>query len=155
MRLLCDEMLARFARWLRAAGHDTVLAEPGTSDDALLARAGAEDRLLVTKSRELAGRAGSRGVLIRGESADEEAMSLSAKVPADWRLAPFTRCVMDNAELRPARPEELARLPERARGLPGPFNLCPACGRLYWPGSHVRRMAARLERWAEAAACPS
>ena len=36
MKLLCDEMLKGLARWLRAAGHDTELAEDGTSDRALI-----------------------------------------------------------------------------------------------------------------------
>jgi len=52
--------------------------------------------------------------------------------------------VVDNAELRAATSEEIGRMPETARALPGPFRACPACGRLYWPGSHVKRMAARL-----------
>ncbi|MBM0207322.1 hypothetical protein JNW90_33315 [Micromonospora sp. STR1s_5] len=25
------------------------------------------------------------------------------------------------------------------------MNACPTCARLYWPGSHVRRMLRRLE----------
>jgi uncharacterized protein with PIN domain len=39
-------------------------------------------------------------------------------------------------------------MPASARALPGPLQACPACGRLYWPGSHVRRMQARLEAFA-------
>ncbi|HET6972195.1 MAG TPA: Mut7-C RNAse domain-containing protein, partial [Phenylobacterium sp.] len=32
---------------------------------------------------------------------------------------------------------------------------CPACGRAYWPGGHVRRMEARLHALArDAAAMP-
>ncbi|MFC7553294.1 Mut7-C RNAse domain-containing protein [Pseudoroseomonas wenyumeiae] len=41
----------------------------------------------------------------------------------------------------------MARIPPRARLLPGPFRACPCCGRVYWPGSHVRRMEERLRRW--------
>jgi hypothetical protein len=37
-------------------------------------------------------------------------------------------------------------LPEGVRGLPGPVRRCPQCGRLYWEGSHVRRMRTALER---------
>lgn len=29
----------------------------------------------------------------------------------------------------------------------GPVTACPDCGRIYWPGSHVRRMRARLDCW--------
>jgi len=55
---------------------------------------------------------------------------------------------VDNAVLRPATEAERASLPPRARALPGPVRACPQCARLYWPGNHVRRMTARLERWA-------
>ncbi len=34
VRFLCDEMLTRLARWLRAAGYDTVMLEIGESDGA-------------------------------------------------------------------------------------------------------------------------
>ena len=152
MRLLCDEMLARLARWLRAAGHDAAMAALGAPDEALLAMAETEDRLLITNDPDLAERAGRRGVLISGDGADAEALALSRRLRLDWRLAPFTRCVMDNTLLRPATPEEIGRMPQGTRALGGPFNACQACGRLYWPGSHVRRMAERLAQWDEAGA---
>jgi uncharacterized protein len=37
-------------------------------------------------------------------------------------------------------------LPKGGRGIPGPVRRCPACGRLYWDGSHVRRMRTALDR---------
>ncbi|WP_031555135.1 Mut7-C RNAse domain-containing protein [Parvularcula oceani] len=147
MRLFCDEMLVGLARWLRAAGDDTALAEPGTQDADILALAEAEDRLLVTRDRRLAGRAG-RAVLLTEDRVEDQARDLGERTGLDWRAAPFTRCVVDNAPLRPATREERDAVPPQARGLPGPFRACPDCGRLYWPGSHVRRMSERLERLA-------
>ena len=144
MRFLCDEMLARLARLLRAAGHDTALAAAGTPDQQLIDQAKAEDRLLVTRDRELASRVGVRGLLLRTERIDDEALELAGLITVDWLTAPFTRCALDNTRLQAATEEDLARIPATARALPGPFNRCPACGRLYWPGSHVKRMAARL-----------
>jgi uncharacterized protein with PIN domain len=148
VRFLCDEMLVRLARLLRAAGHDAALAEGGAPDPALVAQAEAEARLLLTRDRDLAALAGARGVRLRAEAADAQAEELSRAVPVDWSAAPFTRCVMDNALLREATPEEIARMPRAAQARGGPFRACPACGRLYWPGSHVKRMAAKLERLA-------
>lgn len=144
MRFLCDEMLARLARLLRAAGYDTALAEPGERDTPMLERARAEGRVLVTRDRELAARRGPAAVLIRNDAAEDQARALTAVLPIDWEMAPFTRCVMDNSPLRAATPEEVAAMPARARTGGGPFRACPVCGRLYWPGSHVKRMAARL-----------
>ncbi|RFA27009.1 hypothetical protein CAI21_15770 [Alkalilimnicola ehrlichii] len=37
-RLLCDEMLLRLARWLRAAGYDTALAVSGMQDRAVFGK---------------------------------------------------------------------------------------------------------------------
>ena len=149
MRFLCDEMLLRLARLLRAAGYDTYLAHGGQPDAELLRLARAENRVLVTRDKRLAAQAHPRAVLVAGRGAHAEAESLAAAVPVVWRLAPFSRCVVDNAPLREAEPGEVARMPEAARVRPGPFRACPDCGRLYWPGSHVRRLGERLERLAQ------
>lgn len=148
MRFLCDEMLMRLARLLRAAGYDTLLAA-GQSDDELLDLARAENRILLTRDKRLAARAHPRAVLIAGQGAAEEAGRLTAQVPIDWSLAPFTRCVVDNALLQDATAEQIARMPPEARATGGPLRACRMCGRLYWPGSHVRRMRAKLENLAQ------
>jgi uncharacterized protein with PIN domain len=145
MRFLCDEMLARLARLLRAAGYDAELAAGGERDTPMVARARAEGRVLLTRDRDLAARAAPGSVLVREDRLEDQARALTEVLPVDWALAPFTRCVVDNAPLREATAEEVGRMPTSARSQGGPFRACPACGRLYWPGSHVKRMAARLE----------
>jgi uncharacterized protein with PIN domain len=149
MRFLCDEMLLRLARLLRAAGYDTYLAQGGQSDAELLALARSENRVLITRDKRLAAAGHPRAVLVEGRGVYAEAEHLAGLLPIDWTLAPFSRCVVDNAPLRDASPEEIARMPDQARALPGPFRACPACGRLYWPGSHVRRLGERLGRLAK------
>src|SRR6266576_33679 len=62
VRLLCDEMLARLGRWLRAAGYDTEIAAGGVPDRALVARCAGEGRVLLTRDRHLAEIAAARGV---------------------------------------------------------------------------------------------
>lgn len=149
MRFLCDEMLARLARLLRAAGHDTDLAQGGEPDGPMLQRATVEARVLLTRDRRLAAKAAPASVLMTQDDTLAQARALSAALPIDWTFAPFTRCVMDNAPLRDATPEEIARMPAAAQGGPGPFRACPACRRVYWPGSHVKRLAARLHDLAQ------
>jgi uncharacterized protein with PIN domain len=149
-RLLCDEMLAGLAGMMRAAGHDTALAPPGTADAVLAETCRAEGRVLVSRDRRLV-RGLEGAVLLPGDSLDEQAQLLAIRLGLDWCFAPFTRCMRDNTPLRLAEPAELGRIPPHARLLPGPFRACPGCGRLYWPGSHVRRMRERLCRWNRAA----
>jgi uncharacterized protein with PIN domain len=148
VKLACDEMLGSLARWLRAAGYDTALAAGGLADEALLALCREEGRVLVTKDRRLVARTEAEGtpaVLLAGDELAAHAHALTDRLGIDWGFAPFTRCQLDNTLLRPATPDEIARMPASARKRPGPFRACLCCGRLYWPGSHVRRMQARLD----------
>jgi hypothetical protein len=149
LKLFCDAMLARLARWLRAAGYDTGLAPVSAMDRAVLDACRAPSRILLTRDRHLAAHAGKdiHVVLLMADGLDAQAMELTAVLGIDWACAPFTRCLLDNTPLHEATPEARAHVPPRARDLPGPFRACPACGRVYWPGSHVRRMQARLAQW--------
>ena len=140
-------MLAHLARWLRAAGHDTELAPPRRADRTIIAQALDEHRLLLTCDRRLQH---PRLQVIRLPMAplDTLAALLRCELGLDWLHAPFTRCLVDNRRLAPLPPERIHALPEPARRLGGPFTFCPGCRRVFWPGSHVRRMRARLLRWA-------
>lgn len=150
LRLLCDEMLTGLARWLRAAGHDAALAEPGADDASLLRRATREDRLFLTRDRGvgLHRAAAGRAVVVENEDLDAQAAELRRRLCVDWLAAPFSRCLDCNVLLQDASADDIATLPQPAQNRPGPWTRCPSCGRVYWPGSHVRRMRERLERWA-------
>jgi hypothetical protein len=149
LRLLCDEMLKGIGRWLRAAGYDVAIVDDGAHDDDLLARARTEHRVLLTCDRRLAARAGDDPAIavLATERLDDAARELGARLGIDWLRAPFTRCLVDNTRLVPADDKDVASLPTRARQGAGPIRRCPRCGRVYWPGSQVRRMRARLARW--------
>jgi uncharacterized protein with PIN domain len=146
VRFLCDEMLVRLGRWLRAAGHDTLIAGPGAADTALLALAEEEGRILLTRDRALIRMAEARTpAMLLSDRMPDQALRLRDALGLDWLAAPFTRCLIDNCLLEEATPG--GAIPEAARSLPGPFRRCPCCGRDYWPGSHVKRMLARLAAW--------
>ena len=150
MRLFCDEMLARLGRWLRAAGYDTEIAAGGLPDRVLVAHCAAERRVLLTRDRHLAEVATLRRVPVLRLAAgtvEEQARALRIALSIDWQHAPFTRCLIDNAPLAPAPPDMAAQVPASSRAAGGPLRRCPACGRLYWPGGHVRRMQAKLAAW--------
>jgi hypothetical protein len=127
MRFLCDEMLVRLARLLRAAGYDTALSQGGVSDDEIVRQARAERRIILTRDRTLAARAGPDGLLVSGQGAMGEAEALTRALPLDWALAPFTRCVMDNAAVREAGP---GRDRPDAEKRPGPAGAVPRLPRL-------------------------
>ena len=127
------------------------MVDADADDPTVVARARREGRRLLTRDRRLAETAGAGALWIAAQAPMEQAEALARLAPVDWRGRRFTRCTVDNALLRDATPAEIAGMPGAAATGPGPFRACPACGRLYWPGSHVRRLAERLDRLAAAA----
>jgi len=147
LRFVCDEMLGRLARYLRAAGYDTSLASGGAPDSLWVDVARREQRMLLTCDRQLLRHKAGRGrvVWLQQGMLDAQAAVLRDELGVDWLWRPFTRCLVDNARLRSARAEALARLPADLRGRT--VRECPDCGRIYWVGSHHRRMRKRLSQW--------
>jgi uncharacterized protein with PIN domain len=143
-------MLARLGRWLRAAGYDTAIAEGGLPDTELIARCVAEGRVLLTRDRHLAAIVDGRVSVARLDETDlaGQARALRSRLGIDWRHAPFTRCLVDNKPLAPAPPDMEAKVPPASRAAAGPLQRCSECGRLYWPGGHVRRMLQVLAQFA-------
>jgi uncharacterized protein with PIN domain len=146
-------MLGRLARWLRALGYDTAY-DPALPDPALIRLAHDEARVLLTRDRRLLRELRPRRAL---EITSDAPLAQLRGVVEALALAPagepFTRCLVCNAPLvAVGAAEAAAAVPPASRGLPGPVRRCPGCGRVYWPGSHVRRMrralADALPAWA-------
>jgi uncharacterized protein with PIN domain len=49
--------------------------------------------------------------------------------------------------LAAADPNDAERVPISSRHVATPLRKCRTCGRIYWPGGHVRRMQRRLILW--------
>ena len=144
-RFLADEMLGSLARWLRMMGYDTEYSR-GLLDGELLALASAEGRVLLTRDRQLAERAGGRGLLITSVVLDEQL----EQVVSAFHLnndRPMTRCTVCNGELEAVSADAVAgRVPERVLELRDEFFVCPRCGKVYWKGTHWDRIEKTMER---------
>lgn len=140
-------MLGRLARWLRTLGYDTAY-DDAISDDDLVRRAFMEGRHILTRDRRLfeewriAG-----GLVVQVDKPLEQLMEVveAFGLPRPSRL--FTRCRVCNAVLQPVSREAVAeRVPPRVWGRERRFAECPECGRVYWEGSHSKRMRSVLAR---------
>lgn len=147
MRFLCDEMLARLGRYLRAAGYDTVLACDGEPDRIWIDLARTDGRILLTCDRQIMHHKAARGVAVHLPQTrlEHQALHLRERYGVDWMWRPFSRCLVDNSLLLPASASALGRLPPCLHSRH--VRECPECARIYWAGSHHRRMRSRLARW--------
>lgn len=144
-RFFADVMLGRLARWLRVLGHDTAY-ETDIADPDLAARADAEGRVLLTRDRHLVAHLRpARSVLIRSDVPLDQLREVVEACNLEAPDALFTRCPVCNGLLRAAtEAEQQSLVPEQARSVPGPVHRCPRCGRVYWLGSHTKRMRRTL-----------
>jgi uncharacterized protein len=151
-RFLCDEMLGSLCRYLRAAGYDTLLANNGASDAELLRQCLEQGRFFLTQDTLIHEHKAANGIaLIMPHSPlDRLASLVGSRFHLDWLSRAFTRCLVDNTPLVAADAAAIARTPEDARRPGEPLSHCPACGRVYWRGSHYKRMHAKLAAWQSA-----
>lgn len=149
-RLLLDVHLGALARRLRLLGVDAAYAAggPEAQDRALVQRAGAEDRLLLSKDRGLLmRRALRRAAYVRGQDPDEQLADVLDRFRLP--LAPWTRCTSCGGELREVPKSEVVdRLEPGTRRTQERFARCTVCGRVYWRGAHAARLRALVERYA-------
>lgn len=152
-RFCADAMLGRLARWLRILGYDTTFW-PDAPDELIVRHALDEDRVLLTRDRALPEEWRIQNVVVlRAESTSEQLRELARVVPLDPDRPLFQRCPRCNGVARPADPESVrGRVPARILADHGDFTRCSDCGRVYWQGSHTRRiretLAPLLQEWA-------
>ncbi len=146
-RFLVDINVGKLARLLRMAGLDTGY-EPALSDGELAALARTDERILLSRNRELLKRKEVvHGHLIRAEQPEEQLREVIELYDLSDMLRPFCRCLACNTMLEPVAKETIFdRLEPLTRKYYHNFKLCPGCGRIYWRGSHHERMMRLLRR---------
>ncbi len=138
-------MLGTLAKWLRFMGYDTTY--PGPLDDTeLLALAQREDRVLLTRDKELAGRS-PHALRVRSDDLEEQIREVASALGLGL-IDPLSRCSLCNTPLVAATPEEVGELvPEGVRARHTWFWKCPTCRKVYWQGSHWDKMVERLNHF--------
>lgn len=149
MRFLCDHMLSRLGKWLRAAGYDTDIVTSPISDQEVLSIALATNRVLVTRDRHFLKmkRAISKLLYLKNNDFEACIKELNQKIKINWLYAPFSRCLICNSPLENPCFSELEQIPLEIRKKKNEFWYCPTCRRFYWEGSHTARMRQQLQNW--------
>ncbi len=137
-------MLARLARWLRLMGADVIM-DPEVGGAAMLKRARAENRILLTRDSRL--RTARDVLFLESNGFREQIRAVLARFPFDPLRRALSRCSRCNAELcRVGRDAVMTRVPPFVYASQEQFAECPSCGRIYWGATHPERMMRELDR---------
>jgi uncharacterized protein with PIN domain len=146
-RFFCDAMLGGLARWLRAAGYDASF-EHGIDDGDLVRRAEHEGRVVLSSD----GGIFLRNVVKHGRVA---ALFVPRATPPEEQLAVVlarfalplrdARCMACSGELCEVAKHEVAgEAPPRSFAAFERFWRCASCAKLFWHGTHWRRITHTL-----------
>lgn len=141
MRFIADAMLGKLATWLRIMGYDCAFTPHDERDTALMLLEAKETGtvLLTRDTRLLAHKDEVRIILFREQRWRDQLRKLFRELGAKPDEKDFfTRCTLCNEPLKEIPREEAlqAALPKTLEH-DYAFSKCPACGRIYWPGTHL------------------
>jgi len=147
LRFAADAMLGRLARWLRLLGFDCTY-ESDIADEDLVRRAMEQGRVVLTRDRTLPEDWWATDIcVLREERSYEQLAEVVRRFDLCGRMRPFSRCSECN-ELLVDSPTAASsgRVPAGVLATVDELRECPACRRVYWRGSHTRRIQRVIER---------
>ncbi|MEW6500015.1 MAG: Mut7-C RNAse domain-containing protein [Thermodesulfobacteriota bacterium] len=145
LRFLIDHNVAKLAARLRMAGFDT-LFHPEWHDEELALESRRQQCILLTRDVQLLKRKGVEyGHLVREERPTRQLAEILHFYGLNKAVRPFGRCLRCNAPLHEVAKEEIIdHLEPLTKKYYHSFRRCPACGRIYWAGSHHAKMVRLL-----------
>ncbi len=107
-----------------------------------------EKRILLTRNRNLLKqRRLVFGRLVRSQDPEQQLQEIVNLYGLQDQLRPFSRCIVCNGLLTRVEKESIIdRLLPLTKKYYHRFHQCTGCNKIYWHGSHLDKMTARLNR---------
>jgi uncharacterized protein with PIN domain len=152
IRFVLDTHLGKLTAYLRMMGFDSLYGND-CEDEELAFISSSQQRTLLSRDRGLLKRSiVTHGYLVHETQPDRQLIEVVSRYNLSRLIAPFRRCLHCNALLQPVVKELINdRLLPDTRHRYNQFHLCPECNRIYWKGSHYRRMTKLIERVVDSA----
>ncbi len=146
VRFVADAHLGGLAQLLRLAGFDT-LYDNHFADAQIEALAASEDRIVLTRDRELLKRRTiTHGCYVRSLKPQVQLREVIDRLDLSGSIHAFRLCLACNAPLRRIDQAEVAgRAPEGVLERHTQFSTCDVCKRVFWEGSHWKRMRTLID----------
>lgn len=149
-RFILDVQLGKLSRWLRLIGFDS-LYRNDYKDIELLKTALAEQRIILTRDQELLKmKIVNHGYWVRNTNTEKQLEEIVNRFDLYSQINPFTRCMVCNGILKIVDKELIENdLLQQTKKYYNEFFQCNDCLKVYWKGSHYKRMQRQLDRIAK------
>ncbi len=140
-RFILDVHLGKLAKYLRMTGFDT-LYERHYSDSEIVDISRNEKRIILTRDVGiLKYKRVTHGYWIRSQDPVEQFREVIRHFDLSSQFQPFQRCMHCNGVIeKTSKSQIIQHLKPRTRQYYNDFYQCARCKKVYWKGSHVKRM---------------
>jgi len=150
IKFIADNNVGKLARWLRLIGYDTLLFKQ-KDDGQMIKIALSENRVILTKDtqfmkRRLVTNGKLKTIHIKQDDPKLQVQEVVKTLNLNYRFKPFSLCLECNRALIARDKEEVKNLvPAHVVETQTQYTQCPACHRIYWPGTHWQAMVNKLQ----------
>ncbi len=147
IKFVLDSHLGKLASYLRMLGFDSLYRNDFLDPE--LARLSSEtSRILLTRDRGLLRRRQVKlAYFIRSDFPADQLEEVLERFELLERIPEIRRCPLCNTTLeKVAKKDILERLEPLTRKYYQDFSRCPDCDKIYWQGSHYRRLEELLQK---------
>lgn len=152
MKFVVDTMLGKLAKYLRFLGYDTLYFSEDRGDEYLLRLAAEENRIIITRDRELfhkARKIGIHAILIEHIELKMQLYQLKRTLNLDTSNMLSICSICNNPLKRISSKDAEGKVPQGVLERTEEFYICTGCGKIYWYGSHTADIERRLREVVE------
>jgi uncharacterized protein with PIN domain len=143
-------MLGSLATWLRFLGIDTFYSTDHLNDDEIINIAIDENRILITKDKDLIVRARKKNISVismKTVDFDEQLKEVITNINFDIKRI-LTRCSICNTTLKSIEKNSIKdEIPLKVYQNQTRFWVCPYCNKIYWRGSHYDDIIKKIKNF--------
>jgi uncharacterized protein with PIN domain len=146
-RFIADVHLGTLARNLRLLGFDTAW-ERDLDDETIIGTAAREGRIILTRDKGILKNGNvTHGYWLRATDPAKQLDEVIRALDLAGSIEPYVRCMDCNGKLEDIPRSDAAQsVPLQVFLVYRNFRRCRCCGRVYWRGSHLRRLDKIVER---------
>ncbi|HQN18440.1 MAG TPA: Mut7-C RNAse domain-containing protein [Syntrophobacteraceae bacterium] len=138
-----DGMLGKLAKWLRILGFDARCEQLKEQHQIDAYRS--HGFWVVTRNRRWSGQSGV--YCLAANDPLEQLREMVHQIPVTpHEIRLLQRCIRCNGPIeKMTREDAFGSVPDFVYETHTSFHRCPACGKIYWPGTHAKRIRERLQ----------